>query len=300
MKRILIPLLLTAALLLAGCGFAEEEEKVQMVNPLRESTAEEILQELGIAFTVPQGVEDTKFFIINTEDGAIAEMRFVKDGVNGTFRILAADVPGESLPDISGMFFEWQKQAEAMVGYNDAELTWNEGAEGVIRWYDYAPGLLYSISLSSAATADSLVELAELLYQPVQGDVDATAEPSDRPELQEILADISGDYQFGVLGSSLRAAQYAAMLSDRFSAEPVDRKAVDAAVIDFLSTLEAEELESFPEKFRYVDTAMEELFGEQGEGLLSDCGYEPTHAPWDEETMRACFDMIWEIVGSAE
>jgi hypothetical protein len=188
-----------------------------------------------------------------------------------------------------------------MVGYNEAVLTWNEGAEGVIRWYDYAPGLLYSVSVSGEASREMLSELAAQLYVPVQGDADGEAEHVDAPEeLLNLLAAISQNYQFGVAGSSLRAAIYAGTMMDWFSDNPVSQEEVEAAVIDFLSTLDTEGLESFPWKMEYVEEAMEELLGENGADLLDACGYEPTHAAWDAERMREYFDMIWEIVGRAE
>ena len=300
MKRVLI-LLLAFAALLAGCGLAGEEGKLQTTNPLRESTAEGILQELGIGFSAPEDVEELQYFIIDTQDGSIAEMRFRRDNALCVCRVQAAEIPERGVPDISGMFFDWENDSTAMVGYNEALLNWNEGAEGVIRWYDYAPGLLYSVSVSADARMDRLVSLAEELYIPVQGDVEAISEEVNAPaELTNLLAAISQPYQFGVLGSSLRAAIYAGTMMDWFAENPVGEGEVSAAVVDFLSTLDTEELESFPEKLEYVETAAGELLGENGSELLSSCGYEPSHAPWDGEQIMAYFDMIWEIVGRSE
>ena len=87
---------------------------------------------------------------------------------------------------------------------------------------------------------------------------------------------------------------------DWFSAEQADKETVDAAVIDFLSALDAEALESFPWKLEHVDAAMEELLGENGDALLEACGYEAVCAPWDADRMRGYFDMIWETVGRTE
>ncbi len=299
MKRLLILMILASVTLLAGCGLAGEEEKLQVTNPLRESTAEGIMQEFGVCFPVPEGAEDVQYFIINMQESAIAEMRFLYGGVNGTCRVQSAGIPDGAVPDISGMFFDWENEAETAVGYNDATLTWNEGAEGVIRWYDSAAGLVYCVSVSGGASEDSLRELAAQLYGPAQGDADTAAADAVQ-ELTALLASISQDYQFGVLGSSLRAAIYAGTLMDWFSANPADKSAVDAAVIDFLSTLDTEELESFPWKLEHVEEAMEELLSENGDALLDACGYDPAYAPWDGEQMRRCFDMVWEIVGRTE
>ena len=300
MKKTVFVWLLALSLLLSACG-SSPEEQVQVVNPLRETTAEQILQELGIGFSVPEGAGDVQYFIIGTGESAVAEMRFKRNGAACTCRVQAADIPEGEVPDISGMFFDWENDAAAMVGYNEAVLTWNEGREGVIRWYDYAPGLLYSISVDTGACTGRLVELAGLVYAPVQSDVEALSEEVAAPaELTNLLAAISQNYQFGVLGSSLRAAIYAGTLMDWFTANPVSRAEVDAAVIDFLSTLDTETLENFPKHLEYVEDAAKELLGENGEALLDSCGYEPTHAPWDGEQIELYFDMIWEIVGRTE
>ncbi len=300
MKRFLILLLVFAALL-AGCGLADDEEKLQVTNPLRQVTADVIMQELGISFPVPDDAEAVQYFIISTEAEGIAEMRFQRGGADCICRVQSHDIPEGDVPDISGMFFDWENDTKVMVGYNEAILTWNEGAEGVIRWYDYAPGLLYSISVSAGAAEESLLQLAGLLYTPVQGDAAPASEEVSAPvELTNLLASISQNYQFGVLGSSLRAAIYAGTLMDWFSANPVGQSEVEAAVIDFLSTLDTELLEAFPERLGHVNEAAEELLGENGEALLDSCGYEPTHAPWDADGMRRYFGMIWEIVGKDE
>ncbi|MGM9662356.1 MAG: hypothetical protein ACI3WR_04620 [Oscillospiraceae bacterium] len=295
MKRCFLWLLLAGTALLAACGGAEPDAAV--VNPVRTVTAATIQRELGISFRVPEGAGEVCYTIITGEDGSMAEMRFTLDGAECACRIMPAGIPEEDLPDISGMYYEWERAAEASVGYNTAKLCWIEGAQGVIRWYDYAPGLLYSVSLSNGATETKLTELATSLYVPVQREAAEDEAASADPELTNLLAAISQNYHEGTAGSSLKAAAYAGMLLDWFAENEPERERISASVIDFLSTLEKPALEAFPEQLRSVHEAARELCGEYGGDLLDACGYAPSHYPWDEEQMEECFAAVWEIVG---
>lgn len=298
MRKLYCLLASAAMLLLSACGGAAESAVYTNTgNPLRSVTAEVLENELGVTFSLPQDAEEVQYTIISGDE-PIAEMRFTRAGTECCCRVQSSDIPDDELPDISGMYYEWTRKASALVGYNAAVLTWNEGAEGVIRWYDYAPGLLYSVSLSTGATQAALEELAAEVYLPAQGESDGAADAVDAPaELTNLLAAISQKYQSGVMGSSLRAARYAATLMDWFTAHPVSEAEVNAAVLDFLSTLDTEELAAFPEKLEMVHHAADELFGEYGEGLLYDCGYERQFDHWDQKQMDNYFDLIWDIVG---
>lgn len=295
MKRGLLWLLLAGTVLLAACGGAEPY--AAEVNPVRSVTAETIQRELGITFQTPEGAEELRYAIIAGEDGSVAEMSFRLDGAECACRIMPAGIPERDVPDISGMYYEWQQAAEATVGYNTAKLCWIEGAQGVIRWYDYAPGLLYSVSLSSGATEEKLTELAEALYVPAQREADGSEAAASDPELTNLLAAISQNCHEGTAGASLKAAAYAGMLLDWFTENEAEQECISASVIDFLSTLEKPALEAFPEQLRSVHEAAKELCGEYGGELLASCGYEPAHYPWDEARMEDCFAALWEIVG---
>lgn len=289
-------------LLLTACGGAEPDESVEMGNPLRAATAEQIEAQFGAVFSVPDNAEGVQYTII-TGDAPIAELHCTVEGDDCRCRVQSADIPAEELPDISGMYFTWTSKASALVGYNEAVLTWNEGEEGVIRWYDYAPGLLYSVSLSSGATQARLEALAEALYHPAQGEADAATTAGSAvtapAELTNLLASISQKYEPGVMGCSLRALRYAATLMDWFTANPVSEAEIHAAVLDFLSTLDTRALQDFPGKLEDVHNAAHELFGGDRAELLDSCGYEAQSDQWDEARMNACFDLIWEIVGKA-
>ena len=147
-----------------------EEENTMIPNPVKEVTAQELGELTGVFLTAPEGVE-AAFGVIESEHN-IAQMRFVRDGVEVTVRVCSAGIPEGEPEDISGLYYEWKNTAEDVaVGYNSAYIHWNEGETGYITWYDFAPGLLYAVSVDSGATADSLTQLAVELYAPVQGEV---------------------------------------------------------------------------------------------------------------------------------
>ena len=59
----------------------------------------------------------------------------------------------------------------AAVSYCVARLSYEDGGGGKIVWFDPVPGLLYSLSMNSNASAEQLTELAVQLFSPAQGDV---------------------------------------------------------------------------------------------------------------------------------
>lgn len=296
MRRYLLGLWLAGAVLLAACGGAEPESAA-LADTVRIVTEQTVQRELGVSFRLPEGAEEPRYAIVTDGDSRLAELRFTLEGAECVCRIMPAPTPEGELPDISGIYDDWERCAEVSVGYNTARLCWIEGGQGVIRWYDYAPGLLYSVSVSQGAGKARLTELAEALYVPLQREVDEAALVSADPELTNLLGDISQNYHDGTAGSSLKAAVYAGKLLDWFAEKQPERSAVEAAVIDLLSTLEKPALEAFPGQLRSVHEAARELCGPQGGDLLDACGYEPAHYPWDEEEMEERFAAILEIVG---
>lgn len=297
MRKLYCLLATGVMLLLSACGGAAPAEYASEGNPLRSVTAEQMEAELGVRFSLPEGAQDADYTIISGEQ-PLAQVTFLLDGATCCCRAQSADIPGEELPDISGMYYTWEERATDLVGYNEALLSWIEGQEGVIRWYDYAPGLLYSVSVSSGAGMAELIALAEEIYVPVQEWTDDAEDTVNAPaELTNLLAAISQKYESGVMGSSLRAVKYAATLMDWFTAHPVSGEEVNAAVLDFLSTLDTGALETFPEKLEAVHDAANELYGEERDGWLDTCGYEAMYDHWDQAQMERYFDLIWEIVG---
>jgi len=157
-------LLLLPLLLFCGC----RKKQVEMPNPIVESSSEEILQKLGITFGIPKDAENIYYSIIA---GELAQMDFIWQEAECTSRIKASTTT--ELEDISGYYFEWDKEVELPVGYNSAKARWSviDGQTvGICIWQDIVPGLTYSVSMKQNATLENLFILANAVYIPVQGD----------------------------------------------------------------------------------------------------------------------------------
>ncbi len=153
----------------SGVGLNENSPVViGMPNPIRESTAEDILNTLGVTFAVPEGAENVQYSVISD---SLAQMDFVWNNAECTAR---AEPSGEtSLKDISGFYYNWKNSAELKVGYNDATANWtkdeNGSSVGICIWWDAAPGIMYSVSMKSDANAENLKKLANAVYVQMQG-----------------------------------------------------------------------------------------------------------------------------------
>lgn len=144
-------------------GVTAPDTNPAAVNPVHESTFEEILQKLGITIAVPEDAKDVHYSIIEIDGvNSIAQANFMIGNVNYSYRIQ----PAAALTDISGAHFEWTTVKEAEISYCGAELRYNEGQEGICLWYDTVPGLMYSLYSDSGASEESLMDLANKLFVP--------------------------------------------------------------------------------------------------------------------------------------
>lgn len=167
-----IAALLCVIILVSLCGCArqtapssEPEPYTGMANPMVESSPEDIMNTLGVSFVVPEGAKDVQYFIIS---GEMAHMMFTLDGVECIARIK----PTAEAEDISGMYFE-AKPIKAEVGRCPANvmLAEDEGKRvGFCTWFDAAPGISYCVVMRDGADAESLLALAEAVYEPMQDD----------------------------------------------------------------------------------------------------------------------------------
>ena len=157
-------LLLIPLLLFCGC----KQKQVEMPNPVVESTFEEIQQKLGITFGIPKDAENIYYSIIA---GDLAQMDFIWQETECTARIKPST--STELEDISGFYYEWNKEIEIPVGYNTATARWFESdgeITGIVIWQDIVPGLTYSVSMKQNAILENLFILANAVFIPVQGD----------------------------------------------------------------------------------------------------------------------------------
>ena len=278
-KRLSICLCLVLALsLLAGCGAQKapaaaptaEEPAVGLPNPVKASSAEEIAARFGVEMKAPDGAEELSWTVIEG-DMPLAQLGFSLGGIAYNYRVAKA----EAYEDISGMYYEWQ-EVSAEEGGGSIRLI--SGEAGVYDRFDAEEGLVYSLSMGHGASPEKLTETARLLW----------GEPSAEG-LRALLEDVRGRYFPGTAGSSLSAAACAAELADYFQESGVDPDEVDRVVQDYLGSLSAEDAELFAQQLDGVVSAFSSLTGENGAGLLEDCGYAAEHFPWKDENVKNCF-----------
>jgi hypothetical protein len=165
MKKTFVLLLsLAMVCLLFACAKTDEEgSDSQLPNPVQNSTAQEILDTLGITFNIPVDAQDISYSIINESDAnAIAQAVFTLDNIEYTYRIASA----AEFSDISGAYYDWTTTKDIEVSYCSGELSYIEGEQGICQWYDTVPGLMYSIYAASGASEESLLSLANKLFVP--------------------------------------------------------------------------------------------------------------------------------------
>lgn len=164
----------------AEAGEPAAEPAVQIANPVHECTAQELVETTGMSFTEPAGAESLTYAYIDPAAGEfpLSQMRFMLNGLDCVVRARPDGIPGEELPDISGLYYDWTEESEVMVRYNTALLRLNGCEVGYVTWYDYVPGVLYSVSMTcpdnsnAAVTAEGLVALATEACPPLQGEAD--------------------------------------------------------------------------------------------------------------------------------
>lgn len=298
MKRFFTLLtVLAMTLSLVACGSSVPNS---MGYDAETSTAESILETVGVAFAEPDGAENVAYAVLHADGYDIAQMSFTYEGRECVYRI----APGAPLsddghvPDASGVETEFAELCQMNVGRATAEIHYNENESGIINWYDFAPGVLYSLYVKGGETLDNfeLAGLATLLYEPMQGE-----EPGDEEEksasdpLADALTAISEECEPGASGNSLTAAKCAAELMDVFTEEDYREGTLKAVVNDFLSGLDEDAAADFAEQFADVADAAEELCSDDGESLLEDCGYESDNFPWDWDAMETNFDIITDL-----
>lgn len=270
-------LALIICLTLCACG-KKEEPAVGMPNPLHEETQESILEKTGISFQVPANAEDVSFWTIDT-DPVTAQMKFSFDGDEYCYRI----APAAEYTDISGMYYEWANEDICPVKYNEANVFWNDFKEGVILWYDVAPGLMYSLSQDTNATFGTLDTMANSLYEPTQGEADGI-DDSFETVLSGYLADIQQNYHSGTAGSSLKGTAFACSLLDLFSEDLPDAAIVKDTVAAFNESLGSDDADEFKNQMSSIAGYAQNVL-EDGEASVEGCGYDPIYMPYDKDAM---------------
>lgn len=197
MKKILVVMLaLMMTIVMCACGNTTSEETSEVANPVHECTKQEMLEATGMDIDAPEGATDVEYAYIDNDEAPIAQVEFELNDQDFCYRAqstaitsLVADISEEefvpeedlqkSLDDavatgaaLAGLNFKWTGCASVDVpASRDGVYALNEGDEGFIAWLDVVPGVLYSLSVEDDATIDLLLDSAELVFVPMQGEV---------------------------------------------------------------------------------------------------------------------------------
>ena len=140
-----------------------EEPEDGVANPLVESDADGVMQQLGFALKVPEDAENVQYFILN---GDTEELHFTIDRLDYVARLK----PTASFEDISGMYYEWTNTDDDELKGCECKLMRYCGEDGDIDlclWYDAAHGLMYSITTSdSTLDGFDITAIALRVFEP--------------------------------------------------------------------------------------------------------------------------------------
>lgn len=289
MKKLLTVLLLTALVLCAPASGVAESEPALWTD----STAEEVMNAVGVRFNVPSEAENAAYQI---SDSA-AQMNFTMHGVAYAARIQ----PTASFENISDYEFDpWAIEDDCMIGWCEAKVMLAQ-ADGKIAalclWYDAAPGLMYSVS----ACVDELKGLdiqraAEAVFEPLQNNADGITE-------EELLAMLVGCTGYaGTAGSSLKNANAACQLAafaDEKQIADLDPSLLSESIADALNGLTEEQAGELSFNLESIHSALTEAFTdyESIRGLFEDAGAEEEillllAAPRAYEHYSALYDQL--------
>lgn len=133
------------------------------------TTASQILRATGLDVTVaPKAAENITYNAFLLNGLTVAETTFQIHGVTYSYRMAGTMELLEDFTDLSGQDGPYQQIVAGEVFWCRAKLSFNENGQGKIIWFDLAPGILYSLTMESGATADALLDMANSLFEPTQ------------------------------------------------------------------------------------------------------------------------------------
>lgn len=135
-------------------------------------TAQDLLETLGYGVAVaPEGAEDLLYNAFALNGLVVGETEFTLNGVRCSYRMAQTYEIAEDFADISGMDGSFQNESACEIAWCPARLSFDDGGAGKIVWFDVVPGLLYSLSMDRDASEEALLEMANQMFAPAQGDV---------------------------------------------------------------------------------------------------------------------------------
>ena len=135
---------------------------MQVINPLREVTLDELASETGINLLMPESAEEVRYFVLSYDDVKMAQIKFSWNG-NAVY-LRAKETSAVEAEDISGLNYQWASSSKTQVGDCEATFFLKDGV-GYIAWVDAASGIVYNLCMTEGADADLLSELANKLFE---------------------------------------------------------------------------------------------------------------------------------------
>ena len=179
-RLLTVMLLLMMMVAATACSTDEANGGAGVASPIYETSAEEVLEELGFNMITPVGAKDIVYSIIDYSGGEnlgmeenIAQVDFTLDGIAYTYRARAA----AEWTDISGSYINWDEDVDTNVGYavgktfiaEDIQFPGDEPENvGLILWFDAVHNIQYSLHMNREADYRVLWSLAEQLFKPVE------------------------------------------------------------------------------------------------------------------------------------
>lgn len=133
------------------------------------TTASQILRTTGLDVTVaPDNAENITYNAFRLDGLTVAETTFQIDGITYAYRMAGTSELLENFADISGLEDSFHQIAAGEVLWCRAKLSFDEGGQGKILWFDLVPGILYSMTMDSGASEEALLDMANNLFVPAQ------------------------------------------------------------------------------------------------------------------------------------
>ncbi len=180
-----------------GCSFETNVSTTKTESHIKVCSQEEMVANSGINLNAPEGAESVEYSYCEG-DVQYAEAKFEMDGATYIYRAQFTDATdyractdgtiAEDDDTLTDAVSEGTHVGVALVK-DDISLSFNEGSyadiqgrdgiflkndedAGLVTWIDVVPGVLYTLTVDQNCDAEALVELANNIFEPMQGDAE--------------------------------------------------------------------------------------------------------------------------------
>ena len=121
------------------------------------SDSQTVAEALGFPLEAPRGAENTRYYLYARSGPLyLAAVRYELDGKQQVCWARRGDKSCE----VSGVFHPWDKWEVAALGPFEAILSYIQGGEGLITWFDQDAGINRTVALVTDASGETLIEAA--------------------------------------------------------------------------------------------------------------------------------------------